>query len=123
MILVDSGIWVDHFRSGDSVLEDRIAAKAVVTHPMVIGEIAMGSLAERQYTIKQLQKLPQLTSATHREALLLVERYELFSTGLGYVDAHLLAATLLTPEAQLWSRDKRLHDAATRLRVAFSPMH
>lgn len=94
-----------------------------MAHPMVIGEIALGSLAQREFTIKQLQRLPQIAQATHREVLILVERYQLFSTGLGYIDAHLLSAALLTPEGRLWSRDRRLHDAAVRFGVAFSPTH
>ncbi|WP_353203724.1 type II toxin-antitoxin system VapC family toxin, partial [Sphingomonas sp.] len=116
MLLVDTGIWIDHLRSGDAVLGRVLLAGNVLGHPMVTGELAMGSLADRIGFLTLLQRLPQAVRVSDAEVLALVERGTLFSRGLGFVDAHLLAATLLTPDARLWTRDKRLADAAAELR-------
>src|SRR3954464_4035882 len=96
MLLVDSGIWIDHLRSSDPALERALLSNEVLGHPFVTGEIAMGSLKQRQAVIESLQHLPQARVAQDDEVLALVERRSLFSGGLGWIGAHLLAATLLS---------------------------
>jgi predicted nucleic acid-binding protein len=119
--LVDSGIWIDHLRSGDPDLHAALMAGRILGHPFVTGEIAMGSLKDRAEVLDRLKRLPQTGKARDKEVLDLVERRSLFGLGLGWVDAHLLASTLLTPDARLWTRDRRLHEAAERLGVAGAP--
>lgn len=123
MILADSSVWIDHIRATNSILFDALDDNNVLGHSMVLGEVMMGSLARREETIGLLAGIPQAAQASHREVITMVERERLFGLGLGYIDAHLLAATRLTSDARLWTRDKRLHDAAARLGVAFSPAH
>lgn len=118
MILADTSVWIDHLRHDDAQLRASLAARDISCHPFIIGEIAMGSLKDRAMFLRFLSLLPRVRLARDEEVLQLIERHGLFSLGLGYVDAHLLAATMLTPEAWLWSRDRRLHDAATRLGIA-----
>jgi len=118
LLLVDSNVWVGHIRSADARLEQALLAGEVLGHPFVTGEVAMGSLRDRALVIRLLRALPQAEKARNDEVLELVERERLFSLGLGWVDAHLLTATLLTPGTRLWTRDKRLHEAAERLGVA-----
>lgn len=118
MRLVDSAVWIDHLRRADADLQRQLDVRGVVGHPLVTGEIAMGSLADRQAVLKLLQQLPQAVRAEDSEILKLVEERRLFSLGLGFVDAHLLASCLLTPNTRLWTRDRRLHEAAERLGVA-----
>jgi hypothetical protein len=89
-------------------------------HPYIVGEIALGTPAKRVATLHNLRRLPYATLATDAEVMLLVENERLFGSGIGWVDAHLLASTLLTPNTQLWGRDRRLLLAANQLGVAAS---
>ncbi len=120
MILVDTSVWIDHLRRGDRVLTNLLAHGQVLGHPAVVGEIAMGSLNNRVEVLGLLANLPQAVTATHAEAMAFLDRHRLFELGIGYVDLHLLAATLLTADAWLWTRDKRLRAAAQTLNVADS---
>ncbi len=120
MILVDTSIWVDHLRSADAVLAARLNAGEVLAHPLVIGEIALGDLRRRQDVVDALLSLPAAVVAADPEVLLYIDRYALFGRGVGYVDAHLLASTALTPGTKLWTRDKRLKGVAAMLGLAMS---
>lgn len=115
MILVDSTVWVDHLRRGDPKLADLLNAGLVWTHPYIIGEIALGSLRNRETILGALRDLPSATHASDDEVQSFIERQPLYSLGIGYIDAHLLAATRLTPGMRLWTRDRRLHEVASRL--------
>lgn len=116
-VLADSSIWIDHLRSPDPRLIDFGRSKRLRTHPFVVGEIALGSLADRAAMLAALRLLRGVAVAEHDEVMAFVERERLFGRGIGYVDAHLLASCRLSP-ASLWTRDKRLHAAAERLGVA-----
>ncbi len=91
-------------------------------HPFVLGEIACGSLRDRQLVLELLQDLPTAVVASDAEVRAFVERHQLHAKGIGYVDAHLLASVALTLPAQVWTRDKRLHLAAQGLRCAFGDL-
>ena len=121
MILVDTSIWIDHLRNKDGPLSDLLYRGEVLSHSFVTGELAMGSLGNRATLITDLTDLPQAMVASHDEVLEFIDSRRLFGLGLSFVDAHLLASTQLTPETQLWTRDKRLHEAAIRLSLDFTP--
>jgi len=121
VILVDTSVWVDHLRRRDSLLSERLATAQVLVHPFVIGEIALGHLRQRWLVLSMLQGLPRATVATEREVMDFIDRYALFGFGIGYVDAHLLAAVRLSAAAGLWTRDKRLREAARQLNLAADP--
>jgi len=108
MILVDTSVWIDHLRHGDVELTRLLNIGQVQTHRFVIGELALGGLQNRNIVLSTLQNLPQVTVASDEEVLHFIETQALFGTGIGYVDAHLLAAVRLTPGTLLWTRDKRL---------------
>jgi len=108
VILVDTSIWIDHLRTGDPELGELLRDGQVLAHPWVTGELALGHLSRRSEILGLLQNLPQATVATDDEVLALIDKRQLFGLGLGYVDAHLLAATALTTAALLWTRDKRI---------------
>ncbi|HET7327476.1 MAG TPA: type II toxin-antitoxin system VapC family toxin [Nocardioidaceae bacterium] len=108
MILVDTSIWIDHLRSGDPELAGLLQEGQVLAHPWVTGEIALGHLSRRSEILRLLHSLPQATVATDREVLTLIDTQHLSGIGIGYVDAHLLAATMLTADSHLWTRDNRL---------------
>jgi len=118
VILVDTSVWIDHLHRSDPRLAGLLERGEVVTHPMVIGELALGSLHERDRFLSLLSNLPDVASATHAEVMVLVEERSLHETGLSLVDAHLLASTLVTPSTLLWTRDRRLSGVAERLGVA-----
>ena len=122
MILVDTSVWVDHLRRGDAPLAQRLLGGEVATHNFVIGELALGGLRKRGGTLNLLRALPRLSSATDDEVLYFIEQRGLSGKGIGYVDAHLLAAVAMHG-ARLWTRDKRLHDIAEGHSWAFAPNH
>lgn len=116
MIVADTSVWIDHLRTGDDeAFAYLLEADLVLTHPFVVGELAMGSLRNRETIIALLMDLQETVVASHDEVLGYVSRHQLFGLGIGYVDAHLLASTQLTGGAKLWTRDKRLRAAAERL--------
>jgi predicted nucleic acid-binding protein len=121
LILVDTSIWIDHPRTGHPTLERLLEQGLVLGHPWVIGELALGRLTRRQEILRLLTALPQATVATPAEVLALLDRRELYGLGIGYVDAQLLAATRLTPDAQLWTGDGSLEAVAGRLGQAVDP--
>ena len=120
MILVDTSIWVDHLRARDTSLSNLLSARRVLVHPFVIGELALGYLEPRDHVLAQFEDMPFATTAKETDVLHLIENEKLFGTGIGYVDAHLLASVRLTPGSSLWTRDKRLQDVARRLGLAAS---
>jgi len=114
VILVDTSVWIDHLRTGEPDLAALLQDGHVLAHPWVTGELALGHLARRSEILGLLGNLPQATAATDVEVLSLIARHQLFGLGIGYVDAHLLAATMLTTGARLWTRDKRLAAVAAQ---------
>ena len=115
MILVDTSIWVDHLRLSDRAMMASLDRGTVLMHPFVVGEIALGSLRQRRVILDLLQSLPAAVVATSDEVLDLIERTALAGTGIGYVDAHLLASVRLTRDARIATRDRRLQAVADRL--------
>lgn len=118
MILVDTSVWIDHLRAGDVVLGELLKSGRVLAHPFVIGELALGSLAERGLVLGALRRLRQAVVAKDHEMLEFIALRFLYGCGIGYVDAHLLTSARLTPGASVWTRDKRLRAAAERLGLA-----
>ena len=118
MILVDTSIWIDHLHSPEGTLSVLLNEARVCTHPMIIGELALGSLRDRKTILGLLSDLPSTPQATHAEVLPFVERHALYGKGLSLVDAHLLATLRLSPPDRLWTRDRRLRRAADQLGVS-----
>ncbi|MFT6163480.1 MAG: putative nucleic acid-binding protein [Zhongshania aliphaticivorans] len=118
MVLVDTSVWVDHLRQGDKVLVDLLMLGQVCMHPMIIGELACGNLHKRDQLIALWQGLPSITEASHSEALYCLAKNDLSGKGIGFVDLHLITATLLTPSTLIWTRDRRLKAAAQTLNIS-----
>ena len=118
MILVDTSVWVDHLRSPVPPLVALLEGAAVLGHPWVTGELALGSLAQRDVVLGLLTNLPRAVVATPDEVLTTIRVHRLDGRGIGYVDAQLVAATLLTGDARLWTSDRRLASVAADLGIA-----
>lgn len=117
MILADSSIWIDFFRSGNLEMAKHLVDEQIAMHPFVVAELALGSLQDRQKTLEDLDGLPQVEVAYLDEVRSMIERHSLYSKGIGLVDVHLLASCLLTPGTFLWTRDARLAGVAKALGV------
>jgi predicted nucleic acid-binding protein len=123
MILVDTSIWIDHFRHGDEHLIQLLQAGRVISHSFIIGELALGCFKNRKSILDSLKDLPQAIVATETEVMRFIDENTLFGKGIGFIDVHLLAAARLTPGSRLWTRDKRLLNVATILNLAHLATH
>ncbi len=119
MILVDTSVWVDHLRNGDEGLASLLNSAQVLAHPFVVGELACDSLRDREDVLKLLQDLPQAPVANDMEVLFFIEQHRLMGRGIGYIDAHLIAATALADPALLWTRDQRLATVVHDLKLVY----
>ena len=120
MILVDTSVWIDHLRADSSALKKLLDAGQVLTHPFVIGELALGRMRQRAIILAALSDLPRAELANDAEALTFIDREALFGRGVGYVDVHLLASVRLTPGAAFWTRDAKLRHIAEALGLAMT---
>jgi hypothetical protein len=119
VILVDTSVWVEHLRSGNATLAAELEAGRVLAHPLVIGELACGTLRNRREVLDLLGRLPSVPTAAHTEALDFLERRALMGRGIGFIDVHLLASAALAAPARLWTRDRRLAAIAIELNLAY----
>lgn len=117
MTLVDTSVWIDHLRRGDERLMRLLDRGEVAMHPFVVGELLLGNVKITRM-IADLNALPKTSVASDGEVLEFIAERKLPGSGIGYVDAHLLAATALTPETMIWTRDKRLLAVAGTLSLA-----
>jgi predicted nucleic acid-binding protein len=117
LILVDTSVWVDHFRRRNDRLEALLLEGQVLGHPAILGEVALGHLRRRAEILGLLAELPQARPATDEESLAFIERHALHGSGVGWVDVHLLAAADLS-RTSLWTLDRRLAVVASRLSLA-----
>ena len=117
-MLVDTSVWVDHFRRRNLTLIGLLESGEVWTHPFVVGELACGNLANRGRILSSLTDLPHVPAATHEEVFGFLDTRRLMGRGLGWIDMHLLASSTMT-KVPLWSVDKRLAEAARELGVHF----
>lgn len=124
-VLVDTSVWVDHFRRPNAVLVNLMVLDQVLTHPLVVGELACGTPPEpRLRTLGDMALLLPADQAAPDEVRDFIEREALFGLGCGLIDLTLLASTLITQSAQLWTLDRRLVSLSERFGVCFSPpMH
>ena len=116
-VLVDTSVWVEHFRLHSSALTKLLESDMVLMHPMVLGELACGKPPARAQTLADIEGLQQTQQASLREVLDFIDREKLYGLGCGLVDMVLLASALMTPGIALWTLDKRLCALAERFKV------
>lgn len=117
MILADANIWIDFFRAREPQLRTLLENNQVVMHPCLAAELALGSLQRRSQTLAFLDAMPQVQMADLREVRQMIEARGLYAKGIGLTDAHLIASCLITPETELWTRDKSLGSVASALGI------
>ena len=120
MILAETTIWVDHFRSPEPELLAHLKTREILMHSMVIGELACGNLPDRKTALRKLHSLPRVSEPAHESVLFLIESERLMGRGVGFIDLHLLCSAMQQEDVSLWTRDARLHKVAEGLGVAFS---
>jgi predicted nucleic acid-binding protein len=118
MVLVDTSVWVTHFREGNTQLAALLNRGEVMCHPFIIGEIACGTIRNRKEILSLLQLLPQAIQAKHEEVLEFIETFKLMGKGLGYIDIHLSASARLTG-IPIWTFDKKFSKATKELGISF----
>ena len=119
-MLVDTSVWVDHLRRSDPKLSVLLSRGEVECHQFVIGELALGTLRRRSEILTLLLRLPQLRLVGHTEVLTFVDTHRLMGSGIGWIDAHLLASTAID-RTLLWTKDSRLSAVAGALNLAAHP--
>ena len=117
MILVDTSVWIDHFRRGNPPLAELLSNGRVLMHPFVRGELALGNLKPRAEILQLLADLPHASVADESELLHIVESRKLMGLGIGLIDAHLIASALLDA-CTLYTRNKGLLGLAIKLKIA-----
>lgn len=116
-VLVDTSVWVNHFRTSNPELLPLLANDLVLTHPLIRGEISCGTLPDRARTLADLAELRHVSLATVPETIDFIERQKLYGKGVGFIDFQLLASTVLTAGALLWTADNKLRALAQHLNV------
>ena len=118
MVIVDTSIWIEHLREGNRRLERLLLNAEVMCHPFIIGELACGNMKNRNVFLSLVKTLPQVPAVTLDELIYFIEQNKLTGTGIGFVDAHLLASAQLSGTL-LWTSDKQLKTAAIELNIAY----
>ena len=116
MILVDTSVWIDHFRNGNTEVEELLIGNEVMIHPFIIGELACGSIKNRNEILGLLNELPHAVVADHQEVLKLIEERKLYGKGIGLIDAHLIASALIS-KVGLLTMDKPLEKVVAFLNM------
>lgn len=117
MILVDTSVWAEHFRRGRADLSDSLVRGTVVSHEFILGELALGFVRRESVRMDLLSTLPVIPTATHAEAMNVVRQHSLEGSGIGWLDAHLLASAVISG-VPLWTIDHALASAARKAGVS-----
>jgi len=119
LILVDTSIWISHFKSPENHLIENLRRNLILSHSLVIGEILCGTPPNRQNTLRNLLKMRKAREAHLFEVNDFIEKHKAYGLGCGFIDMSLLVSTLITPSAKLWTKDKRLLKLAKRFNVEY----
>jgi predicted nucleic acid-binding protein len=117
LILADTSVWIDHFRTGNREMRNLLDQGQIALHPFIVGELALGSLRNRASALALLDVLPHVFVARMDEVRAMIETRQLYSLGIGLIDAHLIASAFLSPHTRLWTKDKQLRKVAEGLGI------
>lgn len=121
MVLVDTSVWINHLKSKNEYLVDLLISEGALIHPFVIGELACGSIKNRDKILTYLNDIPKSIVPEHEEVISFLNSKKLFSRGIGWTDANLLLSSILS-KSKLWTLDQRLRAVSIELRINFSPL-
>ena len=122
-VLIDTPVWIDHLREPNPQIRALALDDRILGHPFIVAELAMGSLKDRHETLERFDKMIMVRDVDISEVRMLVENEGLFNSGIGVVDATLLASCLVQRSTYLWTRDRRLNTVAERFGIAYQPLH
>jgi len=120
MVLVDTSVWVSYLRNGNVELSNLLNDGEVICYPFIIGELACGNLKNRSEILALLKLLPQVNTIEHEDALYFIENNDVMGKGLGYIDIHLAASSLIS-DVPIWTMDKNLERVANALKINYVP--
>lgn len=122
MVLVDTSVWVAHFKYSEDSLIRLLQEDSVLCHPLIIAEVACGTPpSPRARTLNDMSLLSTSSIASQTEVLMMIEKHQLYGKGCGYIDIALLCSALLTPVTKLWTLDKRLANLSDQFEIKYSP--
>ena len=122
MVLIDTSVWIDHFNRSDPVLQFLLTEYEAAIHPFVLGELACGNFKNRKEIFELLSNLPSIAEISTEEYFVFIEKNKLYGLGLGFVDIHLLASSLIA-QCSIYTRDKTLLNVANSLKVGYKQSH
>jgi len=117
LILADTSVWIDHLRCGVKEMRQHLNQGQIAVHPLIVAELALGTLQGRTETLALLDLLPQVRVAQLKEVRTLIEVRHLYGRGIGVTDARLIASVLISPATLLWTKDKQLRKVAEQLGI------
>ena len=92
IVLIDTSVWLRFLRGEEAGLVARpwITSGQALVHPFVVGELLLGGLSAENEAL--LRSLPWSAPPPPEALYDFVRRHNLAGTGIGWVDAALLAA-------------------------------
>ncbi len=115
---MDTNVWIDHLRRREPAVRRLLEIRRILMHPMILGELACGGMADRDERLREWRGLPRIDSLDHDHVIDWIESESFAGSGIGFLDAHLLCSAL-SEGVQLWTRDRSLRSLAVRFGVAF----
>lgn len=123
MVLVDTSVWIRFLanrRPYAAELDLLLHRGEAAGHDLVHGELLIGDPGGREGLLKSYSLMHRVSTVPHADVVAFVRGHKLHGRGIGWIDAHLLAAALVA-NVPLWTADERLIRLASELEVAYLP--
>ncbi|WP_068078455.1 type II toxin-antitoxin system VapC family toxin [Novosphingobium lentum] len=118
-VVIDTSVWIEHFRQARPEIAALAGAGDLLMHPFVIGELALGSVPDRERLLRFLGAQRSIDPAAPAALLVFIDEHRLHGSGIGYVDAQLLKGCH-DHAAQLATLDRRLAQQADKLGLLYA---
>jgi hypothetical protein len=119
-VLVDTSVWIRFLANRAPYaagLEQLLIRDEVSGHDFVYGELLMGDVGRRKPLLDNYEQMHQAPLVPHSDVVAFVRSRRLHGRGIGWIDAHLLASSLVG-RLTLWTTDPRVAVLARELGVA-----
>jgi predicted nucleic acid-binding protein len=121
IVLVDTSVWI-RFLANRAPYSERLdgllSRDEVSGHPFIYGELLIGDKGGRKHLLADYEQMHQAPSVSHADVVEFVRSRRLHGRGIGWIDAHLLAAALVG-RLVLWTADPRLAVLAGELGIEY----